>query len=100
MKDWNGVKIRPGQRILYKINDTWHIRVVEDVTPQGKIRVSGPDFNVDPAAPSAAASIDPSTDAVPNRFLLVIREVDGSASVPGYLIRREQYPAPLGWIPP
>lgn len=100
MKDWNGVEIQVGQRILYKINDTWHIRVVDSITPQGEIRLTGPDFNVDPPAPSRAASIDSRTDAVPNRFLLVLRDADGSASVPGDLIRREQYPAPLEWVVP
>lgn len=98
MKDWNGVEIRPGQRILYKINDTWHIRVVDGVTG-GAISVSGPDFNDDPTLMLPASTIK-WTGAVPNRFALVIKDADGSASVPGDLIRREQYPARLTWIPP
>lgn len=99
MKDWNGVEIRVGQRILYKIDDTWHIRAVVGFTETGRIQVGGPDLNADPGTPLANATIEPTTDAVPNRFFLVLKGVDGSASVPGYLIRREHYPAPLEWIP-
>ena len=99
MKDWNGVEILPGQRVLYKTDDTWQIRTVEQVASP-VVTVSGPDLNDDPTAMLRNAPINLNTDAVPNRFILVVRDVDGSTSVPGHLIRRERYPAPLGWIPP
>ena len=62
-------------------------------TPRASSDSQSAERNADPTIMLSASLIDYASDAVPNRFMVVIMEVDGSTSVPGYLIRREKLPS-------